>query len=411
MNKLQYLLFFTLITTFCYSQNDTSSPYSLYGLGVENKTATSGLTGLGNTGLAQSKSGEINLFNPASLGNVELKTFLFEFGLNGISSKLKTTQESDNTTDFNISHVVMAFPVTPKLGLSFGLLPYTKVGYDIDVESYIEGSEDTYINRVTGSGGLNKVYVAGGYKFNDRLSVGLDLTYLFGSINQENTLFYESLVNISDMNQYNGFKLKAGLQYNIFNEADRALTLGGIIELPTTLSGDQVRTSYKTSVNGSAIFIDFEEETELDDFEFPFVYGIGVTSKINKNLTASVDFTNLFWDETDQYQDSQSYSNQYIYGLGAEYIPEPSSKYFSNVSYRFGFNYNSGFLTISDQEINSYFISAGLGLPLSNRATLNLSYSYGSEGTVSNHLIQEKYHKLTLNLSFIGNWFNKSKYN
>ncbi|AOW20792.1 hypothetical protein [Urechidicola croceus] len=73
-------------------------------------------------------------------------------------------------------------------------------------------------------------------------------------------------------------------------------------------------------------------------------------------------------------------------------------------------NYNSGFLNISDNKINSYYISAGLGLPVSkNKTQLNISYSYGSEGTISNKLIQEKFHKITLNLGFVGNWFNKRK--
>ena len=44
-----------------FGQSNTNTPYSLFGLGVENKTSTGGLTGLGNTGIAQSNQFEINI--------------------------------------------------------------------------------------------------------------------------------------------------------------------------------------------------------------------------------------------------------------------------------------------------------------------------------------------------------------
>ncbi|KJD33581.1 hypothetical protein PK35_07005 [Tamlana nanhaiensis] len=411
MKIIKALLVFTLITNLVSAQNDTSTPYSIFGLGVENKTASGGLTGLGNTGIAQNKPGEINLYNPASLGQIELKTFLYEFGINGMSSTIKTNYLSENTTDFNISHVIMAFPVNKNLGLSFGLLPYTKVGYDIDLEQYIEGSETSYTNRITGSGGLTKFYVAGGFNITKALSLGVDLTYLFGSINQESNIYYESLVNITDENQYRGFKFKTGLQYNILKQDNLNVNLGGVLELPAHLKGNQLRSSNKTLTTGTYMIIESDEPYDLGDFELPLTYGFGVTSTFNNTLTTSFDFTKLNWNDTNQSINKESYTNQSIYAFGAEYSPITKKSYWSNVDYRFGLNYNTGFLTIADTQIDSYFVSAGLGLPLSDRAKLNIAYSYGTEGTVNNDLVAENYHKLTLNLSFIGSWFNKTKYN
>mgnify|MGYP000498268120 CR=1 FL=1 len=411
MNKIKTLLFLIAVAPLCFSQNDTSTPYSLFGLGVENKTATGGLTGLGNTGISQNNSGEINLINPASLGNIKLNTFLYEFGLNGMYSTIRTDEVSENTSDYNISHAVMAFPLRKNLGMSFGLLPYTKVGYDIDIENSIEGSTETYLSRITGGGGLNKFYISSGLSLGERLSLGVDFSVLFGSINQESNLYYESLVNISDVNYYNGVKLKAGLQYQIIKSGNKAVTLGAVVELPTKLSGSQERSSYKTSATGAQITIGEDTENDLDDFELPLSLGFGVTTKLNNAITTSLDFTKLYWDNTDQLQNNERYTNQNIYAFGAEYLPVDRNKYWSLVKYRFGFNYNTGFLNISDQKIDSYFASVGLGLPLSDSAKLNISYSYGKEGTLNSGLVQENFHKLTLNLNFIGNWFNKRKFN
>ncbi|MGB5418167.1 MAG: hypothetical protein WBN21_05015, partial [Algibacter sp.] len=138
--------------------------------------------------------------------------------------------------------------------------------------------------------------------------------------------------------------------------------------------------------------------------------GFGVTTKLNNSITTSFDFSKLYWDNTNQLQNNERYSNQDIYAFGAEYLPEDKNKYWSLVKYRFGLNYNTGFLNISNQKIDSYFASVGLGLPLSNSAKLNISYSYGREGTLNNGLVEENFHKLTINLNFIGSWFNKRQY-
>ncbi|WP_406684545.1 outer membrane protein transport protein [Seonamhaeicola sp. MEBiC1930] len=410
MNKIFKQLFLIAIIPSCFSQNDTSTPYSMFGLGVENKTASGGLTGMGNAGIAQNNSGEINLFNPASLSNIQQKSFLYEFGLNGIYSSLKTDYLKDNTSDYNISHVVMAFPLKKNLGMSFGLLPYTKVGYDIDVENSIEGSTDTYISRITGAGGLSKAYLSTGFNVTDGLSLGVDLSFLFGSISEETNLYYESFVNITDVNYYNGVKLKTGFQLNLVKQENKEITLGGVIELPAKLTGDKVRNSTKNSTSGTEIIVDEDIENTLDDFELPLAFGLGLTAKLNQSLTTSFDFKKLLWNNTNQLQNNERYTDQSIYAFGAEYLPKTKNTYWSNVKYRFGVNYNTGFLTISNQKIDSYFASAGLGLPLSNKAKLNISYSYGREGTLTNNLIQENFHKLTINLSLIGNWFNKRKY-
>ena len=150
MRKKILLLVLVVSGHALFAQSNTNTPYSLFGLGVENKTATGGLTGLGNTGIAQANPFEINLFNPASLSSILPKSFLYEFGLNGTYSTLQTNSVSESSTNGNISHLAIAFPIKQGWGMSIGLLPYTKTGYNIDVENAIEGSADTYITRITG---------------------------------------------------------------------------------------------------------------------------------------------------------------------------------------------------------------------------------------------------------------------
>jgi hypothetical protein len=410
-NKILLIVLVASVNIVC-SQNNANTPYSLFGLGVENKTATGGLTGLGNTGIAQSNPYEINIFNPASLGNILQKSFLYEFGLNGTYSTLKTNNISETSSNGNFSHVAIAFPIKKDWGMGIGLLPYTKTGYNIDVENAIEGATDTYITRITGVGGLNKFYLSTGFKVLKNLSLGVDLSFLFGSIEEENKLYTGSFVSIVDQNHYGGVKLKTGFQYKLPRFKAVETTIGGTLELPTSLSGTQIRNSYKTSSNGTSITMEEDVENELENFELPFSFGFGITSVINKTFTTSLDYRKLLWSDTNQKQNNESYANQSIYAFGLEYKSSKNKfNYWSNVKYRLGLNYNSGFLKISNQQIDSYFVSVGVGLPMKKYSNdnFNISYSYGKEGTLEKNLIQENFHKITLNLNFVGKWFNKRK--
>ncbi|MBU3012628.1 hypothetical protein KO506_14540 [Polaribacter vadi] len=412
MQKNILLIVLIVATQSIFGQNNANTPYSLFGLGVENKTATGGLTGLGNTGIAQSTPYEINIFNPASLGNLLSKSFLYEFGLNGTYSTLETDNISETSNNGNISHIAIAFPVRKNLGLSIGLLPYTKTGYNIDIESPIEGTLDTFTTRITGSGGLNKFFIAAGFQPVKNLSIGVDFSFLFGSIEQESQVFTDSFVSILDQNYYNGVKLKTGFQYKLPNIKNIETTIGGTFELPTSLSGKQTRTSYKTTSAGTEISIEDEVENDLDNFELPKSFGLGLTSKFNNTITTSLDYRKLMWNDTNQQSNSERYTDESIYAFGVEFLPNKNKyNYWSNVKYRFGLNYNTGFLKISNQQIDSYFISAGLGLPMKKNSlnNFNISYSYGKEGTLNNGLIQENFHKITLNLNFVGSWFSQKR--
>ena len=187
--------------------------------------------------------------------------------------------------------------------------------------------------------------------------------------------------------------------------------MGGVLELPTSLSGSQTRTSTKTSTSGSITYIENEVENELGDFEMPLTLGLGLSSSF-KNFTTNLDYKKLFWENTDQQQNDGRYTDQSIYAFGLEYKQyNKKADFFKQVNYRFGLNYNTGFLEISNQQINSYFGSVGVGIPINKegRNRLNISYSYGKEGTTSSKLVQENFHKLSLNLSFNGSWFKKRK--
>lgn len=408
----QIIILLTLGVVFVSNaQNNINNPYSLFGLGIENNTASGGLTGLGNSGIAQKTYGEINLFNPSNLANIPQQSFLQDFGLNGLYSTLKNYNSTQNTIKGNVSHIAFAFPLVKGWGMSLGLLPFTTTGYKIDTENNIEGSNESYLTRMVGTGGLNKFYVSSGVKLTSRFSIGIDLTALFGNLNQNSEFYSTYLINFEDINHYSGVRLKTGFQYDFIKNKKNITTLGGVLELPTSLSGNQTRTSYKTSTSGNITYLENSVEGELDNFEMPLTIGLGLSSSF-KNITTNVDYQKKFWENTNQQENDTRYMNQSIYAFGFEYKQfNKKANFFKQMKYRFGLNYNTGFLKISNQQINSYYGSLGLGMPINKegRNRLNISYSYGKEGTTNSRLVQDTFHKLSLNLSFNGSWFKKRK--
>ena len=409
MNKLTaitvMLLLFSL-KVIAQTNTQSNSPYSAYGLGLTNNLSTGKTNALGNSGIAMPSATAINNLNPASMAGIPLKNFMYDFGFKAQSASLSEGAGSESKFNATFSNLAFAFPLSPKSGLGVTLMPYTNVGYTIDgIISDIEGSQDTFLTNIEGSGGLNTLDLNYGYSILPNFRVGVKGSYLFGKIEQtETNIFTNNQLTIHDYNRYNGLQLGGGLQYD-FSEK---FSLGSIVNLPTSLNGNKHSIVYQLYDD------EIVTDEDLSDFKLPLELGFGFRGKIADNYTFYADYRKNFWDATNQSDKLGTYTDQDIYGLGVEFLPNGNPlSYWNAVQYRAGFNYDTGNLTINNEKVNNYALSVGMGLPLNkrNNSTLNLMYSYGQKGQVNNGLIKENYHLLTLNLSLNGLWFIKSKFN
>jgi hypothetical protein len=88
-----------------------------------------------------------------------------------------------------------------------------------------------------------------------------------------------------------------------------------------------------------------------------------------------------------------------------------STKYFDLVWYRAGMTYVKTPVIIGSKPIDDLSVSLGLGLPvgrgLSN--TINLSFVFGSRGTISTQTFRERYARVVLGFTLKDLWFQKFK--
>jgi long-subunit fatty acid transport protein len=415
INK-QYLglvfgLFLCSINSYAQSEALTSSPYSLFGLGVTNQTSIGKSNSLGYTGIGSKTQTEINNLNPANYAAIPQNSFFYNIGVNAEINNYSNNTTDDSSTTVNFSNLAFAFRIAEGLGAGISMVPYSDVGYSVlNDASNIEGSTDSYLSYVTGIGSLSDLKLNIGYSITDKLRLGLSTSFLFGSVDQNELIaISSSTFELTETTNYNGVRIGLGVQF----DPTENITFGSVMNLPTSLKGTLTRSATKT-ISGYDITVEDEVEYDADSFNLPLEVGMGISAKIKEKYTFNLDYRKNYWSSTEPLEDIGTYVDQDIIGFGVEYIKNNKSfKYKERINYRLGLNYDNGNLEINDSRINSFNFTSGLGLPLSPRSNsmINISYSYGTKGRVETVLVQEKYHIITLNMSLEDLWFRKRKIN
>ena len=227
MQKFKNLIlgiFIVALTLQGFGQATTNSPYSKYGIGVLRSESFNQNFALGGAGLGFRSNSSLNLLNPASYSEISITTV--EFGVTNNALWLSDGTQSQFQNNAYIDHIAFGFPViNNKWGMSFGMLPYSNVGYDYqntDRVSLVEGDTIDLNYYYKGDGGLNKVYFGNGLKFRidstSNVSFGINASLIFGSINADKKVVYGNLPS-----SYNTWKITkssvadfnfdAGIQY------------------------------------------------------------------------------------------------------------------------------------------------------------------------------------------------------
>jgi len=396
------------------AQENVSSPYSYYGIGLTNFKGTVENRSMGGLSVFND-SIHVNIQNPASYGTLKLTNFTV--GASHDRVKLETDTNSDNAKISSLDYLALAFPVSDRVGIGFGIVPYTSVGYRIlDMD---QGSA----SLLNGRGGMNKVFVSAGVSITEELSVGVDANYNFGnfqnsqSINRDELQYGTTDVNRSDIK---GFSINFGANYQRELSEKLNLHVSGTYAPSINLDSENSRTISSVDFSsGTGRVIDLRELDLTDtQFEFPSKLTIGAGLGEENKWFAGAEYTNIgsssyedsfrFRGDGGQYEDASQFS------LGGFYIPNYNSftSYLERIVYRAGFRYDETGLIVNDESINEFGISFGLGLPVGlNFSNLNLGIELGQRGTKDSGLIQENFLRLSVGLSLNDKWFTKRKFN
>ena len=144
INRRAICAFTTMAISLCaVAQSGTNSPYSQYGLGVQSDQTTGFNRGMNGLGIAFREHNQVNTINPASYSAVDSLTFLFDVGFSGQVTNFKEGNRKLNANNADFEYAVAAFRLTRNFGLSFGILPYTNIGYNYSTTGKTAGSAST----------------------------------------------------------------------------------------------------------------------------------------------------------------------------------------------------------------------------------------------------------------------------
>ena len=227
LEKIDHKVWMLLICCLCVfhvqAQNEISLPYSSYGIGSVNHSSNGVLDAMGGVSYAMQNPYYINIRNPASYAAFDSLSFIADVAASAYVSQLKQNRMTQKNTYAQPGYLAIGLPVTPHWRTSLGILPFSTVGYDIETVQEIERVGPTTY-KYSGDGGINQLYWGNAFKICKGLSIGLNASYIFGTIhsysNTEIEGAYFSNSYVRDSYQAKGVYLDAGLQY-FFNAGEK----------------------------------------------------------------------------------------------------------------------------------------------------------------------------------------------
>ena len=406
-----------------WAQGGTNSPYSQFGIGALSDQSQSMSRGMNGVGYGLRQGNIVNTLNPASYSGVDSLTMLFDMGVSGQFTHYEEGKLRRNASLASFEYVVGSFRAWKNVGVSFGLLPYSSVGYE-----YATSSRDQNLGQLTesftGSGGLHEVFLGFGWRLLKPLSIGVNAGYLWGSIDRSVLPDADATANSLRKNystSVSNYKLDIGAQWvQPIGRFDR-LTLGAVVGLGHNLKNDAEMTIVSTNQLSNS-----SDTTALkltDAFELPMSFGVGAAYQHAGKLTLAADFTLDKWGDVkfptftgNEYKlQSGLLKDRMKISVGLDWLPNPSQmggRFLEHVHYRLGAGYATPYYYINGKEgPKELSVSAGFGIPIvnmhNNRSVLNISGQWVRSSATD--FVTENYFRINIGVTFNERWFMKWK--
>lgn len=384
--KYSFTLLFFLVSVGCLAQNIFSSPYSIYGLGIINNRLSTLNRGMGGTGIAVRDGYNLSYANPASYGSISSPiSSVFEIGFYVEANNFQTNELSESSSNGSLSNINYWFKLSPKWSSIVGLSPFSSVSYKINTTRTLGGVSD--INYTyEGSGNISQVYWGHSYNIFKNLSLGFNVSYLFGTItksesistfNQASALLFENKINTNKIN------VDAGLQYSIELNKNKSLVVGFVAD-----DGIRFRATQKNYLyDGSMDTLNASTDKKIS-YAIPSSLGMGLALHTSRAVIAA-DLKFDKWSDVDESEEDVSFNDTWKFSMGYMYKGNPNGlNYLSAVSLRAGFHVQNYYAQIKGSDLPWWGISAGISIPVfDNRSSININYAFNQLGTLNDELI------------------------
>ncbi len=406
------------------SQNKINSPYSAYGMGnLKGRNVNVVQKAMGGISIGYSSNLYINPNNPASYAVYDSMHFIFETGIKGEVGSISSIKGTANSNSFTLSYLLMGFPVTKWWASSIGLIPYSEIGYNIDIK--IDMSQYNFgdiINNIEGEGRFNEFYWGNGFKITKDFRAGFNMNVLFGNASFSKLIYFPDSVFIFNTRTTKEYHLANivfdfGAQYDLHLKNKNKMTFGFIYQ--PTVDVNAKKTEMSKTLTGGYNDVDFDKDTVYyhpdlkGKIVIPYRIGGGVTFYKSNLWMLGAEYEFQKWQDFKIFGVKDSISNSWTARVGGQISPKHTvlSPLYKKLIYRFGGTYGLSYLKLDGHQLSEYSISVGATFPIrKSRSTFNIGIEYGGRGTTQYGLLKENFVNFTFGLSINQVWFVKRKY-
>jgi hypothetical protein len=421
------------------AQVTTQSPYSRFGVGNIKGSLLPQFRAMGGVSTAVNKAtgyNYINMQNPASYASINLTTI--DVGMSASFVNLTKGGANDKSFNGTLSHVALAFPVTTHSALSFGILPFSELGYNFAEKSTITSGSGTgnpasqsVSNVYSGEGGLTKSYIGYGYQIGDHLRIGANVEYIFGNMIENKAVQFDEdaaayATRIQNKNSVGGINFSYGAQYDVRVGPKMSLNFGysgtSANDLNSTRTFLATKYLYDGTTGEANVTVETIDSvsTGKSKLRMPLTHNFGIALQKDNKWLIGADFRMGDWSKFVINGANQGLQNSYGASLGGQLTPDITSvnSYFKRVDYRFGLSYDKTYIRMNQNDVKQMAVSFGLGLPLANSVTnrgafykVNFTGEYGRRGTMVSGDLRENYINFHLGFTINDKWFTRYKIN
>jgi hypothetical protein len=436
---ITFLLAFLAFRAQSQTTATTSSPYSQYGLGDLTPMLLPQNYAMGGIATATNSINRymsINPLNPASYATIAFTTI--DAGLYASSLSLSQSgQATQKNSNFRLSHLAFAIPVSSRSALSFGLMPYSQVGYNYtkSVKGFGSGSsvDTNAVNYIySGEGGLTKAYAGYGFSIGRNLLLGANVSYIFGNLKHNQQIEMPQLfgtlnTNVERNNAVGGVSYDYGMQYILDLSLTRHIVFGysGSASSQINSKSSYIVSHYTFDTDGNKnVDVDsvINQQNNGSKIKLPQIHHFGISYQRDLKFLIGADYSIGNWSDLSIDGVNQGMANTKTFNIGGQYTPNINSihNYLATLDYRLGLMLDNTYYNVpnatggGNTNIKSKALTVGLGIPLRGSNTsfykVNFSAELGQRGTLNNGLVKENYVNFRLGFTLNDKWFQRYKF-
>ncbi len=391
-------------------QAQGGSNYSIFGFGDIRESIGALYEGMANTAIAMPSNYGINTVNPALWSDVRttrLQTgFLFRQHLvtSGVNSELR-----QNNSIYTGINAIFAVDSASGFAISMGYNPVTTVNVFTQARDSLQYAGGTQYRTTDyrATGGLSTLYLGGAFRPIEHMTVGIAAHHYFGNISSRLTTLFDDLGTFAQsfdetQDVFNGLLWQTGISYTGIEN----LTLGAVFSTPQTLRMTRSRRFYAAIVSANEVFDTTLIENPVNP-NYATTIGLGASYKLGRTTIGFDYLTRDFSATTYRNGGIAQFKRSSRYSIGTHYQGETnfSSSWFERWSYTAGVGINQQYVSIRNAPLSEIYGSVGAQIPLTPRARIDLSLTFGTRETTNTSILREAFGRFMVTLSAGDVWF------